>query len=73
MSNNLIFYVYFTNHEYFSQESFGSEEAARDYGVSKGFDFAIYEYLIGQNPYKDFGQVVGTWTYFGGYTKVFRR
>jgi outer membrane receptor for monomeric catechols len=52
-----MFKIHFTNHFYFAQDTFGTLEAAKAYGKSKGFDFSVH------GP----AGIVGAWSVFGGY------
>ena len=51
--------VYFTNHDYYSQEEFSSLDEAIEYGKSKGFDFTVH---YGSH-------MLAGWSYIGGLKK----
>lgn len=51
-----MFKVYFTNHQYHSQEQFNTFKAAKEYGKSRGFNFRI-EYR---------GAIVASWNIISG-------
>ena len=52
-----MFKVYFTNHGYFSSETFNTIDAALDYARKVFFDATIW-----RND-----EIIGSWTIFGGY------
>ena len=51
--------IYYTNFAYGTGPEFETVEAALAYGKSKGFEFSVHS---------DHGQIVASWTVFGGTT-----
>lgn len=47
-----MFYIFFTNLGYYSQETFSELDQAIRYGRSKGFEFSVVSTGDGLHPYK---------------------
>jgi hypothetical protein len=61
-----MFFVYFTNHGYYSDRRFETLDSALDYGKSKGFDCQIVQ-TSGGHPFKTKDACrVASWSVIGG-------
>jgi hypothetical protein len=62
----IIYRVYFTNHEYFTDQEFGSILEALDYGRKTCFQFSIHSGPRGANPYRERFKMEYSWCPIGG-------
>lgn len=57
--------VYYTNFDYYAAPVFNSIQEAKQYGISKGFEFQIHDYFDSQMPRRY--ALIGWWNQFSGW------